>query len=112
MFLRSQLRAVAGVLVSISALVASDAGAHIEIKPKRAKAGDSTRLAFVVENEQSDARTVKLDVKLPAGVTSVSPRTVRGWRVSLKRSGGEVTRLIFKAPKGAGVGPGEVTGTF
>jgi len=104
--------AALAALVGFSLLAASVAGAHIGIKPTRATAGEATRLTFEVENEQSDARTVKVDVKLPEGIEAVSPRRVGGWRVKTRRTSGAVTRLTITAPKGEGFGPGEVSRDF
>lgn len=98
---------VSGVLV-----IAPASLAHMEIVQKRVPTGKAVTVTLDAENEESDSRTVKLDMKLPSGVTSVSPRKVGGWRVALKRSGGEVDRLTVTAPKGKGFGPGEVSRTF
>jgi periplasmic copper chaperone A len=105
---------LATIFASVSGLLvlAPASLAHIEIEQKRVPTGKAATVTFEAENEQSDSRTVKLDIQLPSGVTSVSPRKVGGWRVALKRSGGEVDRLTVTAPKGKGFGPGEVSRAF
>src|SRR5215211_7548451 len=90
----------AALMLVASLVLASAAQAHIEIKPKRAPAGERTSLTFDVENESATAGTRKLDIKLPQGITSVSPRSVRGWKTRLRRSGAQIERLIFTAPAG------------
>lgn len=95
--MRAFIRSALVGLVAISLLTGA-AQAHIGIKPGRAPAGELVTIRFDVENESDTAGTRKIDVKLPSGFNSVSPRAVRGWRVRLRRSGSEITRLIFTAP--------------
>lgn len=111
MALTTRIAAIAASACALL-LLALVAQAHIEIKQQRVTAGEAERVTFEVENEESDAKTVKLSIQLPEGVTSVSPRKVSGWRTKLKRSAGEVKQLVVAAPKGDGFGPGEQTRDF
>ncbi len=100
------------VLLLASLGLPTPASAHIEVKPKKAPAGQRATLTFIVENESSTAGTQKLDVQLPEGISAVTPRSVRGWKVRLQRSGGNIDRLVLTAPQGREIPAGHNRGRF
>jgi uncharacterized protein YcnI len=75
-------------IASITALLAVPAAAqaHVTLQPNEVTAGGFTRLDVRVPNERDDASTTKVEVKFPAGFTSVSTEPVPGWTVKETRS--------------------------
>lgn len=63
--LRLGLAATTATLALLAA--AAPAGAHTEIAPERAPAGSDTAFTMTVENERSDAGTVKVELFFPDG---------------------------------------------
>lgn len=60
------------------ALLAPAADAHVTVLPAVARPGQTVTLNFRVLNERSDARTVGIDVFVPAGVHATASDR-RGW---------------------------------
>jgi periplasmic copper chaperone A len=89
------VRRLGAALVAALALPATPALAHVEIEPGRAPAGSEAKLTLEVENERAPAATRRIDVRLPAGVTSLRGRRLHGWRL-VTRSG----RATLTAPSG------------
>ena len=58
--------ALAAAALAVGAL-AAPAGAHTEIAPERAPAGSDTEFTMTLENERSDAGTVKVELYFPDG---------------------------------------------
>ena len=96
-----------GVLAAALALPVAGAPAHVQIKPQRAPAGSEARLTLEVPNERPAARTRRIDVQLPAGVSSVEARTLRGWRLSTSGN----RRASLTAPPGRALS-GDQRGRF
>jgi uncharacterized protein YcnI len=99
------VRRVALALTVALALPAA-ASAHVEIKPKRAPAGAAAKLTLEVPNERPTAATDRIDVQLPAGVSSVRGRGLRGWKLATRPR-----RVILTAPAGQEL-QGEERGAF
>lgn len=75
------------------------AGAHVTVNPQQAAPGSFARLAIQVPNEEEGADTVKVSVRLPAGLGEVSFEPKAGWKRSV--AGQTVTW------SGGRIGPGE-----
>jgi periplasmic copper chaperone A len=66
--------------VALGALaVPAGAQAHVSLHPNTLPAGSAPTVDVRVPNETSNARTVKVDMKVPPGFTLVSPEPVAGW---------------------------------
>jgi uncharacterized protein YcnI len=61
------------------ALFAPCASAHVTVVPGAARPGQTVTLHFRVLNERSDARTVGIDIFLPAGLRATASAR-RGWK--------------------------------
>mgnify|MGYP001215868391 CR=1 FL=1 len=75
---------LAAALIALLLIAPAVAQAHVALQPATAPAG-----AFVVEtvrvpNEKDDASTVKVQLKLPRGFTSVSYAPVPGWTAKVR----------------------------
>jgi uncharacterized protein YcnI len=94
---------------TVGLLIAPAAFGHFDVKPKRGDPSDARAFTFSIENEKSDASTVRFDVQLPAGVAFLGARSLGGWR--LGRTDAEGPRTIsFRARKP--LGPGEAVQEF
>lgn len=60
------------------------AGAHVTVQPTQVPAGGHAVLDVRVPNERDDAATVKVQVQVPPGVTSVSYEPEPGWRTEVE----------------------------
>ncbi|MBX5443420.1 MAG: YcnI family protein [Solirubrobacteraceae bacterium] len=60
------------------------AGAHVTIQPAQVPADSYTVLTARVPNERDDSATVKVQLQLPPGVTSVSYEPEPGWRTEVE----------------------------
>ena len=85
---RSSLRRSSVLLVGVMGLLAlpAAASAHVELEPSSAPAGSSTLFQVRVPNESDSASTVKLELKLPAGVASATYQAVPGWTARVVKS--------------------------
>ncbi|MCX6394163.1 MAG: YcnI family protein [Solirubrobacterales bacterium] len=85
---RSSVRRSSVLLVGVMGLLAlpAAASAHVELEPSSAPAGSSTLFQVRVPNESDRASTVKLELKLPAGVASATYQAVPGWTARVVKS--------------------------
>jgi uncharacterized protein YcnI len=60
------------------------AQAHVSVHPNVLPAGSFPTLTVRVPNEETNQDTVKVAMKMPPGVLSVSPIPPPGWKVTLK----------------------------
>jgi len=99
MSVMSRMSATALGAVVVVALAAAPAFAHSEFRPDRAAAGTTTPVNLFVENEQSDAGTVKVELHFPDDqrITLAALPTAPGWTTSVQGGsiGGPVTDVIW-----------------
>ena len=69
---------VAALTCALFALLVPAADAHVTILPAVARPGQTVTLSFRVLNERSDARTVGIDIFVPAGLHATASDR-RGW---------------------------------
>ncbi len=115
-------RRTTAALVAASALtVPTAAQAHVTLQPDTATAGAFTVENVRVPNERDNASTVKVDVQMPAGLSSVSYQPVAGWKVKvtktklaapIKTDDGEITEGVSRVSfigdgKTGKIAPGE-----
>jgi LPXTG-motif cell wall-anchored protein len=86
--------------LGVSLLAAAPSEAHVQLRPTKAPADETTKFRLVAENERSDAQTRGLDMLLPVGVSVKGPERSAGWRVSARGR-----RLILSAPANKGIEP-------
>jgi uncharacterized protein YcnI len=67
-----------------AALPAAVAQGHVSVHPNVLPAGSFPTVNVRVPNEETNQDTVKIAVKMPPGVLTVSPVPPPGWRVTLK----------------------------
>lgn len=122
-------RRASAALVAVAAATALalaaplSASAHVSLDGNTAEPGSYALLTFKVPNESDAARTVSLTLTLPADAPFTSVRTVPvpGWTAELVREKlpepvtvGEtqiteaVTRIVWTADAGTGLGAGEL----
>ncbi len=78
-------RSILAVAALAALAIPSTAAAHVTLQPDEAPAGGFARLDVRVPNEQADASTTKVSVKLPPGFVFVSYEPVAGWDVTVKK---------------------------
>jgi periplasmic copper chaperone A len=115
------LAAVTGAAVLLSTGVAS---AHVtaRIIGESTTQGEYSKSTFRVPNEEDNAGTVKLEIKLPADapMSSVRPKAVQGWTAKVTKAkldepieshGAEITEaastVTWTANRGVRIAPGE-----
>jgi periplasmic copper chaperone A len=91
-------------------LLPSAALAHFEVKPRRGDPNDARAFTFSIENEQSNAATVRFDVQLPTGVEFLGARSLGGWKLVRAASRGGPRTISFRARRP--LGPGEAEHEF
>jgi periplasmic copper chaperone A len=96
-------RIIAGAVAAALALPAT-ASAHVTLQPDTATAGGFTRLDVRVPNEREDSATTRVDVQFPEGFEFASYEPRAGWKVTVRRSGERVTRMIWS---GGRIEPGQ-----
>ncbi len=64
-------------------MLAGQASAHVEASPASVAAGSTDTITFNVEHGCGDSATVKLEMKLAAGVTGAKPAAINGWTSSV-----------------------------
>ncbi|HEY7629524.1 MAG TPA: YcnI family protein [Thermoleophilaceae bacterium] len=97
------------------------AQAHVSLHPNVLPAGDFPTVNIRVPNETDNARTVRVDVKIPPGFTALDPQQVPGWNIKLLKTKlkkpiqtddgpvtEEVSEVIFTSPKSGGTPPGYI----
>lgn len=121
---KSMWRAGAAIVaVAIGALAAAvPASAHVTVNAATAVQGGYAKLAFRVPNEKATAKTVKLEVVLPADapIANVSIKPVPGWTAVVEKAklatpiqvhGSDVTeapsKITWTAQSGAEIGSGQ-----
>jgi uncharacterized protein YcnI len=111
---RSRIPTRAAVLSAVATLAfGATAYGHVEVKPKRVSAGETTTLRIGIENESANARTVKVDIRMTAGFEQVEPKPAKGWRFKLRRAGAQITRMTITATSAAaGISRGGTIRTF
>lgn len=67
--------------VLLALLSAARLGAHVEVFPKSATAGEFAYLDFVVTHGCRSAATSKVTIKVPDGVVLVRPQVKPGWQI-------------------------------
>ena len=107
------LVAVGGTALALSA----SAWAHVTVDPGEAAADSFARFAIRVPNERPTAATVKLTIRLPAGLTFVGFQSKPGWKrtVTMAKLAQPVTiegervteRIATVTWSGGSIGPGE-----
>jgi periplasmic copper chaperone A len=102
-------RLVLAAAVTSTALLAvgSAASAHIDPDPAQAQAGSRLTVGFTVEHGCSGSPTVRLDMRLPEGVTDPVPEPLDGWDGSVDTVDGD-TIITFAGGSLAD----DVEGTF
>jgi uncharacterized protein YcnI len=95
-------RALAATIALAATLgLPAGAAAHVEFTTERAPAGSDARLTLEVPNERPAAATSRIDIRMPAGVTSVKARALHRWRLQVTKSGNDVRRVtLTAAPSG------------
>ncbi|WP_405944007.1 DUF1775 domain-containing protein [Streptomyces sp. NBC_01020] len=89
-------------------LLAAPASAHVRVISQDAEPGGAAKLEFRVPSEEADATTVRLQVRLPAGVHLASVLPVKGWQeqTAAPASDGSVS-LTWTAMAGHDIKPDE-----
>lgn len=77
--------------------LAPKAWAHVSVSPKKAPAGSSRNLTFLVPHGCGEAPTVRVTIHIPKGVTEVQPLETEGWTTQTKNREGssEVSEVIW-----------------
>jgi periplasmic copper chaperone A len=73
------LKTIAAAGAAAALLAPAAAGAHVTLQPKEIPAGGFARFDVRVPNEQDDAGTTKVVVKMPPGFYSASYEPQPGW---------------------------------
>lgn len=76
--IRRGVTVVAGAVVATFAL-SGPASAHLASSPNRVTPGSTTKVTFTVEHGCDGSPTVKVAIKLPAGVTATEPIGPKGF---------------------------------
>jgi uncharacterized protein YcnI len=96
------------------------ASAYVTVNPREAVPGSFSIMTVRVPNERPNKGTTKVDVRLPAGIYSLSYKKVPGWKVKVVKRKlaqpvdlGEFsvderyTRVVFTARKSGIIRPGQ-----
>ncbi|MGH2590962.1 MAG: YcnI family protein [Actinomycetota bacterium] len=73
-----------GLAVAATLAAPTMANAHVTVQPEEVPAGGFTRLDVRVPNEEDDATTDEVEVKMPDGFAFVSYEPVAGWQVDVQ----------------------------
>ena len=117
----SRIRAAIAVAAAASLAAPAVAAAHVTVNPREMAAGSYGVLNVRVPNERDDKGTRKVDLRLPAGVYSLSYKKVAGWKATVTRKklskpvdlngfkvDRQVTRVVWTATsKSAVIAPGQ-----
>jgi len=117
---KSRVLALLALTGTAALAVPAVASAHVTVNPREVAAGSFSILSVRVPNERANKGTTKVDVRLPAGVFSLSYKKVPGWKVKVVKRKlaqpvdlGEFsvteryTRLVFTARKSGIIRPGQ-----
>jgi len=70
-----------GVFVTVIALAAGPALAHVSLETKQATVGSSYKAVFTVPHGCAGSATIKIRVQIPEGVVGVKPMPKAGWNL-------------------------------
>jgi uncharacterized protein YcnI len=70
-------------LVTVAALAASPAGAHVSLQNGEAAIGGDYKAVFVVPHGCAGSPTINIRVQIPEGVLAVKPVPKDGWKVDV-----------------------------
>jgi uncharacterized protein YcnI len=70
-----------GFFVTVMALAASPAFAHVSLETKQAAVGSSYKAVFTVPHGCAGSATTKIRVQIPEGVIGVKPMPKPGWNL-------------------------------
>ncbi len=99
---------LASAIASVSLLsIAGPAFAHIDPDPAEAQAGARLTVGFTVEHGCEGSPTVRLDMRLPEGVTDAMPEPAEGWNESIETVDGDKIATFVGGPLAD-----DVEGTF
>ena len=115
-----RVRTVAALATAAALVAPAAASAHVTVNPPQATPGSFAVMTVRVPNERDDKGTNRVDLRLPAGVYSLSYKKVPGWRIrpisrrlqqpvdlgefSVDR---QFTRVIFTARPSGVIRPGQ-----
>jgi uncharacterized protein YcnI len=80
-----KIRTIAAAAVAGALAAPGVASAHVTLQPNEIAAGGFARMDVRVPNEQDDAGTTKVAVKMPPGFYSASYEAYPGWSVKVTR---------------------------
>ena len=91
------------VALAVTALVwvAAPAWAHVEVSPGEAAAGGATELEFEVGHGCDGSPVVAVSIRMPGGVTDISPQDREGWTYSVENVDGLDVVTWEGGPQGA-----------
>ena len=81
-------------------LMATVAGAHVELDPGEAVAGSTTTLTFSFHHGKDGTATTQLEVRIPDGASVVDVAPVEGWTSQVDAAGRTVTWTGGSVPDG------------
>ena len=74
----------AALTLAVVALLAAPAAAHVTADPDTAPAGGRVATGFTIDHGCDGSPTTEVEVGLPEGVESVTPRQMPGWSTSVE----------------------------
>lgn len=103
----SKLTAVFPAVIAGTLLFAGLASAHVSVKPSASKPSAYETYTIKIPVEK-DISTVKVALKIPAGVDFKNYQPVPGWKVeTAKDNAGRVTTVTWAADAEGGIEPGQ-----
>jgi uncharacterized protein YcnI len=75
---------ISALALSLTAVAAPAAEAHVTLNPRTAAANSFARLDVRVPNERDEASTKTVVVTFPAGFYSVSVKRIWGWKATIR----------------------------
>ena len=90
----------AGALVVLVCGTGSAAWAHVEFAPSPVPVGEVAHLTLTLENEQSNAGTVKIELAFPKPLTVDGIPSVNGWTATVQGGsiGSDATGIVWVRP--------------
>ena len=82
-------------------VLAVTAWAHVVVTPKQVGVASWVTFNVSVPNEK-DVPTTELKLQLPAGIGEVSPTVKPGWTITVEKSDGHATAVVWKGQLPAG----------
>ncbi|MBR1120671.1 DUF1775 domain-containing protein [Bradyrhizobium lablabi] len=71
----------ASLLILVTALAASPAGAHVTLENRQAAVGSFYKAVFAVPHGCAGSATTKIRVQIPEGVIGIKPMPKTGWKL-------------------------------